>query len=152
MLQLPKQTELVMFNNGQVKFGGHKSHWFALVLNNENGQKWLDNFRKKNRHLTVKVYNRHSDRRKAFNEMGRDYDNSYAAHNIPRKFAERMAVYIERNNKRNRGIKKGEYFSTHSGNEMVYKVWTDKGEKYLTTAWDNFYRWNTTKLIWERVQ
>jgi hypothetical protein len=95
MKVLPKQTELVMFNDGTFRFGREKSHWFAMVLNNENGRKWIKNFRQKNRHLKVSIYNRHSDRRKAFELMGRDYDNSYAAHNIPQKFAERFALYIE---------------------------------------------------------
>jgi hypothetical protein len=94
MLQLPKQTELVMFNNGQVKFGGQKSNWFAMVLNNENGRKWISNFRKKNRHLSVKVYNRHSDRRLAYKLMGKNYDTSYEAHNVTKNAAEKFAVYI----------------------------------------------------------
>jgi len=91
MLQLPKQTELVVFNNGTLP---HNPHWFAMVLNTENGRKWLENFRKKNRHLSVKVYHRHSNRRLAFEQMGRDYDHSYAAHNITRKFAEKLALYL----------------------------------------------------------
>lgn len=152
MLQLPKQTELVMFNNGQVKFGGQKSHWFALVLNNENGQKWLENFRKKNRHLIVKVYNRHSNRRKAFELMGRNYDRSYAAHNIPRKFAERMALYIEKTNKNDRDINPGEHFVNRNGWENIDKVWYDQGEKYLLTRWSNLYRWSVKDSIWKKIR
>jgi len=124
-LQLPKQTELVMFNNGQVKFGGYKSHWFALVLNTENGRRWVENFRKKNRHLKVKIYNRHSDRRKAFRLMGRDYDHSYAAHNIPRAFAERMAVYIEKNNLKNKKVKVDEHIKINN----IFIMYTMYGQK-----------------------
>ena len=155
MLQLPKQTELVMFNNGQVQFGGHKSHWFALVLNTENGRKWLENFRKKNRHLKVTVFNRHSDRRKAFKLMGRDYDRSYAAHNIPRKFAERMAVYIERKSQYDKKLKVNERLVMKDNYYYVSKMWYDSGVKYLTadSSWVGriFAKWSDEKQKWVLV-
>jgi len=158
MLQLPKQTELVMFNNG-VESGPYKkqkSHWFAMVLNNENGRQWVKNFRNKNRHLKVTVYCRHSDRRKAFELMGRDYDHSYEAHNIPQKFAERFAVYVDKNPRRNKNVKEGEYMTFGDyGYEIIYKsgnnlvLQMNFVPPYFTEYKTKiFAEWNEKKQMW----
>lgn len=88
MKLLPKQTEMVKFNNGT-----YGASWFALVLNSSEGLKWIENFRKNNPHLAVKLRGRHSDRRLAYNLAGKDYYGTYREHTVPKATAERFAVY-----------------------------------------------------------
>jgi hypothetical protein len=87
------QTDLVVFNNGKQP---KNPHWFAMVLNTEAGREWVKKFKKKNPQYKVKCRYRHSDRRLAYQLAGKDYDRSYPEHVVPKEFAERMAVYIDK--------------------------------------------------------
>lgn len=88
MNRLPKQTEMIKFNNGT-----YGANWFALVLNTPEGLKWIENFKKLNPHLSVNLRGRHHDRRLAYQLAGKDYDRAYAEHVVPKTTAERFAVY-----------------------------------------------------------
>lgn len=81
------QKNLVVFNDGS------HGHWFASVLNTENGINWTDKFKKKNPHLSVRKRFRHSNRRLALSLVGKKYI-SYTQNEAPAKTAERFVLYL----------------------------------------------------------
>jgi len=90
-MALPQnQTDLVVFNNGT-----YDANWFACVINNDAGRKWVETLRKKNPKYYIKCRGRHSNRRTAYENMGRDYDRCYREHIIPLKYSDRFVVYME---------------------------------------------------------
>jgi len=86
------QIELVRFNNGK-----ERGRWFAIILNNENGRKWIKNFKKKNPQCKIKLRYRYSDRRLAYQLAGKNYDTAYEAHDVPAKFVHSLEMYVSKN-------------------------------------------------------
>lgn len=152
MLVLKEQTELVMFNDGKIKTGGRKPNWFAVVKNTENGREWIKNFREKNRHLKVTLYGRDTNRL----EKCRKFNVHYRQNGIRPYISDRIAVYVEKNPRRNSNVKVGERILFGDFLCTVRKVWSDSGDKYLVadSFWDGhrfFAKWSNEKQIWKKV-
>ena len=148
MKALPKQTELVKFNNGE--FDGH---WFARVKNTENGWRWINNFRQKNRKLKVTLYGRSPNRRsRCVNSKSRYYANYHKP-----SIAETIVVYIDKKPRRNKDIKVSERidFNNRGYHQsfQVRKVWYDNGTKFLTADSYSFgerifAKWSDKRQMW----
>lgn len=87
MNALSPQTELVVFNTGEVA-----GKWFARIQNTENGRQWIKRFREKNRKFKVILYGRSPNRRsRCVDANMRWYPNNHSI-----KISDTIVVYIER--------------------------------------------------------
>lgn len=152
MLVLKEQTELVMFNDGKIKTGGRKPNWFAIVKNNENGREWIKRFREKNKHLKVTLYGRDTNRV----EKCKRFKVHYRQNGIRPYISDRIAVYVEKNNRRNLNVKVDEYIKFSDGSYNIHKIWYDGGTKYLKafSRWygEVFAKWSDEKQGWRRIR
>lgn len=86
---------MITFNPKNKKEKEPKGNWFVLVDNNTIGLMFIKRLRTKNPNKAIRLRGRHSNRRHLFNNiLNKDYDLVYAAHEVPIKHAERLAVYV----------------------------------------------------------
>jgi hypothetical protein len=149
MNTLPTQTELVSFNTGEVA-----GKWFARIRNTENGRLWIQRFRDKNKTLKVTTYGRSPDRRsRCVDANFRWYPNFHSA-----KISETIVMYVERNTRRCKDVKVGEYMIFRNEWETFYTVkniWTENDVKFLVAkSYDSrvVATWSDKKKLWVVVQ
>ena len=149
MNTLPTQNELVTFNTGE--FAGK---WLARVKNTENGRRWIQQFRDKNRKLKVTIYGRSPDRRSRCVDTKSRYYSNYHKPAI----AETIVLYAERNTRRCEDVKVNEYMSFRKDYDTTYrvkKVWTEDNVKFLVAeCYDSalIAKWSEKNQLWIKLK
>lgn len=95
MYILDNQTDLVVFNNGNILHHGVKPGWFASVRNTLAGRRWIESLKKANPQYKYRVIGRGKNRKKLYENAGRKPNSRYGAFGwVPLEIAERLCVYL----------------------------------------------------------